>query len=177
MTPYVAALSRAMTALGAREDAIFIGQAVAYPGTAMYQTLAGVPLAKRHELPVFENTQMGLSTGLALGGMLPISIYPRMNFLLEATGQLVNHLDRLAGYSHGEWRPRVIIRTAIPYSRPMNPGIQHLGDFTAALRLLLRTVRVIELDTADEVEPAYAAAATARDSTILVERAELYARA
>ena len=174
MNPYVLALTQAMTTLGQREDAIFVGQATRFPGTAMFQTLIDVPMEQRVEFPVAENTQLGVSTGLALAGLLPISIFPRMNFLLEAMGQLVNHLDRLHGYSHGEWRPRVIIRTAVPYSKPMNPGLQHLGDFCAGLRMMLRTVRVVELTVAANIVPAYLAAAEARDSTILVERMEMY---
>ena len=38
---------------------------------------------------------MGLSLGLALQGFVPVSIYPRIDFLLSATNQLVNHLDKI----------------------------------------------------------------------------------
>ena len=46
------------------------------------------------ELPVAEEMQMGMSFGMSLDGTIPISIYPRWNFLLCAINQLVNHLDK-----------------------------------------------------------------------------------
>lgn len=170
---YFSALCAAMEMLSEHPRAVFLGQAVAYPGTAMSRTLLGVPLEKKLELPVFENTQMGMSIGMALAGDLPISIYPRFNFLLEATSQLVQHLDKLPLYS--AYRPRVIIRTAVATPVPLDPGPQHLGDFTDAFRLMLQTVRVVRLDEADQVVPEYRAAMERDGSTLLVERTELYA--
>jgi pyruvate/2-oxoglutarate/acetoin dehydrogenase E1 component len=173
VNPYRAALCAAMAELGQRDNAVFLGQAVRYPGTAMYGTLGDVPMEKRIEMPVAENFQLGLSTGLALCGFLPVSIFPRINFLLEAMSQLIQHLDALPLYGNG-YRPRVLIRTAIAHDRPMDPGIQHLGNFAPAIRMLCRTIRVVELDHAEEIVPAYRAAAEADHSTILAERAALY---
>ena len=66
---YGAELKRAMTWLGEKPNTIFIGQSVGAPGTAMTGTLAGVPKEKLLELPVFEDVQMGMSTGFALAGL------------------------------------------------------------------------------------------------------------
>ncbi len=66
ISKYGAELRRAMTWLGEKPDTLFLGQAVKYPGTAMSGTLHGVHTNRLIELPVFEDTQMGLSTGLAL---------------------------------------------------------------------------------------------------------------
>jgi pyruvate/2-oxoglutarate/acetoin dehydrogenase E1 component len=125
---------------------------------------------------VFENTQLGMSTGLALGGDLPVSVYPRINFLLCAMDALVLHLDALPIYSHDGYQPRVIIRTAIANPVPLDPGAQHLdpGTYVDALRSLLRTVTVVTLDSPGAVLPAYRAALERPLSTILVERAALY---
>ena len=43
---YFDELTKAMSWLGSQEDTIFVGQAVEYPGTAMFNTLKSVPAAK-----------------------------------------------------------------------------------------------------------------------------------
>ena len=48
------------------------GQAVGYAGTAMFNTLKDVNPDQRIELPVAEEFQMGVTTGLALQGYLPV---------------------------------------------------------------------------------------------------------
>ena len=100
---------------------VFIGQAVEVPGTAMSNTVKDIPIARRIELPVAEELQMGMSIGLALQGQVPVSIYPRWNFLLLAANQLVNHLDKIGVMSNGGYQPRVIIRTSIGSQRPLHP--------------------------------------------------------
>lgn len=173
MLNYRAALIQAMTELGRREDAIFLGQAVAYPGTGMTSTFSGVPADKLLELPVFENTQMGMSIGLAMAGYLPITIYPRHNFLICAMDQLVNHLDKLPEMGAGN--PKVIIRTAVPWPRPMDPGPQHKDDLTLVFKMALRNVNIVDLDIdGEQVLEEYHAAAQRDGSTILIEHARLY---
>ena len=80
-----------MNWLAEKEDTVFLGQAVACAGTAMSNTLKDIPDRRKVELPVDEDMQMGMTNGLALQGKLPVSIFPRWNFLLLATNQLVNH--------------------------------------------------------------------------------------
>ena len=46
-------------------------------------------------MPVFEDVQMGMATGLALLGFVPITCYPRFDFLILSMNQLVNHLDKI----------------------------------------------------------------------------------
>lgn len=169
---YLDELRTAMTSLADDPRAIFLGQAVAFPGTAMTETLSGVPREKLLELPVFENTQLGMSTGLALDGWLPVSIFPRWNFLICAADQLVNHLDKLPIYAGVT--PRVIIRVASATPVPLDPGPQHLGDFSVAFRMMLKTVKIIQLDASWKILPAYKEAVTRDGSTILVEYPELY---
>ncbi len=130
---YLDALTEAMTRLGQRDDAIFLGQAVAFPGTAMTQTFAGVPREKLTEVPVFENTQLGLATGLSLAGALPICVFPRINFLLCAMDQLLLHLDALSRYS--AYCPKVILRTASPTAVPLDPGERLEHDRRGSLQL------------------------------------------
>lgn len=173
---YFSELARAMTALGLDSRTVFLGQAVQFPGTAMFGTLERVPMEKRIELPVAEEMQMGMSVGLALAGFVPVSIYPRFNFLLCAVNQLVNHLDKLIDMSAGGYRPRVIVRTAVGSIRPLDPQHQHRGNYTAAFQNLLTTVAVVELTHPDEIVPAYLHALMRADghSTLMIEHADFY---
>lgn len=174
MSAYFNQLSLAMKLLAEDHRAVFMGQAVACAGTAMSRTLEGVSKDQLVELPVAEDMQMGLAIGAALNGWLPVTIYPRWNFLLLAASQLVLHLDKLPLYSRGGFTPRVIVRTAIATPTPLDPGPQHLGDYTEAFRGILDTVKVVRLDHADRIVPEYLAAAARTGSTILVERTEFY---
>lgn len=163
-----------MTWLSEKPETIFLGQAVEYPGTGMSNTLTDVPKNKKIEMPVCEDLQMGITNGLALTGKIPVSIYPRWNFLLLATNQLVNHLDKFISMS--EYRPKVIIRTAIGSERPLHPQHQHVGDFTESFSSMLKNVEVIRVDEPNEIFPAYEKAYTREDgkSTLIVEWGDYY---
>ena len=105
-------LKRAMNWLGEQDDTIFLGQAVCYAGTGCYESLTEVPADKKMEFPVAENFQIGVSTGLALNGFVPISVVPRWNFLLCSVDQIVNHLDKMM-LMNRHCQPKVIIRVAV----------------------------------------------------------------
>jgi pyruvate/2-oxoglutarate/acetoin dehydrogenase E1 component len=172
VTAYFEALVQAMTACAAHPRAVFLGQSVVAGGTAMARTLAHLPESQRLELPVFEDCQMGVSTGIALAGGLPITCYPRINFLLLAVNQLVLHLDRLPLYS--DYRPKVLVRTAVAHNQPMDPGPQHVGDFDS-LDGMLETVTVHRLWTPDDVTRAYERALEpGSGSHLLIEYLERY---
>lgn len=153
---------------------MFIGQAVEYAGTAMTNTLKDVSKEQLLELPVFEDTQMGMTLGLALAGFIPVSIYPRWNFLICATNQLVNHVDKITMMS--DFKPRIIIRTSIGSERPLHPQHQHVGDYTNAFRLMCQNVDVIRLEEPEDIIPAYAKAYERKDgkATVLVEYGDYY---
>lgn len=169
---YFEELKRSMEYLNKFENTIFLGQAVEYPGTGMSNTLKDCDKAKLLEMPVIEESQMGISIGLSLAGFNPISIYPRWNFLLLATNQIVNHLDKISLYS--DYKPKVIIRTSIGSERPLHPQHQHVGDFTDAFRLMLKTVKVVRLDEPEQIFEEYVKAYEADHSTILVEWGDYY---
>jgi pyruvate/2-oxoglutarate/acetoin dehydrogenase E1 component len=176
MGVYYNELCRSMKYLAQNERTVFLGQAVAAAGTAMTTTLVDVPYHKRIELPVAEEMQMGMSIGLSLAGYIPVSFYPRWNFLLLATNQLIGHLDKLPRMSQGGYLPKVIIRTSIGSERPLHPQCQHVGDYTAAFRLMLTTVEIIRLDEPEDIFPAYQKALARTDgrSTVLVEHGDYY---
>ena len=169
---YYDELCKAMEMLAEHPRSIFLGQAVEDEGTGMTRSFAKVPRDKLLELPVFEDTQLGMSIGLSLAGELPISVYPRINFLLLAVNQLVLHLDRLPLYSG--WKPKVIIRTAVATPEPLDPGPQHLGDFSDGLYRMLKTVEIVKLVHTSQIVPNYKYALERNSSTILVEYVNLY---
>ena len=173
---YFDELKRSMEYLAEDPDTVFLGQAVACPGTAMSNTLKEISNDRKVELPVDEDMQMGMTNGLALQGKLPVSIFPRWNFILLATNQLVNHLDKISDMSDGGYLPKVIIRTSIGSERPLHPGHQHIGDYTEAYRSMLHNVEVIRLEEPEEIYPAYEKAHNRMDgkSTILVEYGDFY---
>ena len=115
---YFEELKKSMNYLAKDERTIFLGQAVKAPGTAMSNTFKGINSNKLIELPVAEEMQMGMSNGLAINGLIPVSIFPRWNFLLLAMNQLINHLDKIKLMSNDSYKTKVIVRTGIVSERP-----------------------------------------------------------
>ena len=173
---YFDELKRSMDYLAADPRTLFLGQAVACAGTAMSNTLKDVPPDRLIELPVDEEMQMGMANGLAVAGHVPVSVFPRWNFLLLAVNQIVNHLDKFEDMSNGGYKPKVIIRTGIGSERPLHPQHQHIGDFTDAFRLMCKRIEVIRLDEPEDIFPAYQKALEREDgkSTIVVEWGDYY---
>lgn len=162
-------LKEAMNWIGAQDRVMILGQAVCYAGTGCYESITEVPADKKMEFPVAENFQIGVSTGMAINGMVPVSVVPRWNFLLCATDQIVNHLDKMALMSEGRCNPKVIIRVAKGSEKPVDPQDQHKGNFTEAFRLMCKNIDIIELHNPEDILPAYQAAYISNRSTILVE--------
>ena len=173
---YFDELKRSMEFLASDPRTVFIGQAVAFPGTAMSNTLMGVPKEKLVELPVAEEMQMGMSLGMGLNRLIPVTIFPRWNFLLLAINQLVNHVDKVRVMSNGGYDPKIIIRTGIGSERPLHPQHQHIGDFTDAIKKMCTTIEVIRLKEPEDIFPAYEKSLLRDDgrNTILVEYGDYY---
>lgn len=168
---YFDELTRAMAMLAADEQTLFVGQGVRWDNNAQFRTLVDVPEEKRIELPVIEDFQMGYCIGLALQGYLPVSVYPRWDFLILAANQLVNHLDKLP---YTSFRGRVIVRVGVGAKYPLDSGRQHTNDYSAAFRLMLKTVEVIELNSKFDVMKGYEHAQRSHRSCIVVERQDLF---
>ena len=168
---YFDELKKSMNYLAASEKTIFIGQAVEVPGTSMTNTLKEINPKKLLELPVAEEMQMGITTGLALDGNIPVSIFPRWNFLLLAMNQLINHLDKVNIMSNNGFKTKAIIRTGVGSQRPLHPQYQHIGDFTDMVRKMCSSLDVIQLNEPEDIFPSYEKALNRDDgrSTILVE--------
>lgn len=165
-----------MEYLALNKKTIFLGQAVKVPGTAMSNTLNNVKQNKLLELPVAEEMQMGVTIGMIMNGFIPISIYPRWNFLLLAVNQLVNHLDKLNEMTNKYYKSKAIIRTSVGSIRPLNPQSQHTGDFSRPIQMLTKNINLVKLKEPDQIFPAYKKALERKDniSTIIVEYGDYY---
>jgi len=172
---YSQELIKAMSLLAENPKTFFIGQAVEYEGTGLYESVKHIPSEKRLELPVAEYFQTGLANGMAIEGMIPISLYPRWNFLLMGVDQIVNHLDKFVTMSNGKCKPKVIIRIAVGSEYPVDPQCQHKGNFTEAFRSMTKNINIVELIRPTDIIPAYEKALNRDDgiSTILVEYGDL----
>jgi len=115
-----------------------------------------------------------MSIGLSLEGYIPVSIYPRIDFLIIAINQLVNHLDKIEKMSCGQFKPKVIIRTAIGSTKPLNAGLQHTSDYTEALKYMVKNIDIVKLVKVKDIVPAYKKALKSEKSTLLIEIVDLY---
>jgi pyruvate/2-oxoglutarate/acetoin dehydrogenase E1 component len=94
-------------------------------GHQMYGTLKGCEKSCI-ETPIAENLMVGLAMGMSLEGYYPVVCFERSNFLLPA-------LDAMPRMAKNFDFP-VLLRVIIPTNTPLNPGIQHLGDFTDIIK-------------------------------------------
>ena len=167
-------LVRSMEWLSEKDNTIFLGQSVSYSGNAIFNTLKTLPEEKRLELPVFEEIQMGISTGMALEGYIPISCYPRFDFLLRAMDSLVNHLDKFQFMTEYNWKPKVILRTSIGSTNPLNGGVQHTQNYIEPFRQILKEVNVVMLDEPKHIFTEFKKAYDRDSSTLLIEHGDYY---
>ena len=165
-----------MNYLAKNERTIFLGQAVKVPGTSMSNTFKEINPNKLIELPVAEEMQMGIANGLAINGLIPVSVFPRWNFLLLAINQLINHLDKIKLMSNDGYKTKVIIRTGIGSEKPLHPQYQHVGDFTDAVKKMCTNIEIIKLNEVKDIFPSYKKALEREDgkSTIVVEYGGYY---
>lgn len=176
MSDYLDAVKQSMQWLGLQPDVVMLGQGIGHKvgGTFMSKTLDLVPQEKKLEFPVAESFQLQFSIGLALGGYIPISIYPRFNFLLLATSDIINMLDKMNTMDK-ECNPKVIIRTAVGLNKPgMDPQAQHKGDFTYLFLDYTQNIRIYNVRTPLEVKGAYEEAYHQSGSSLIIEHGNLY---
>ena len=176
MTSYKEELTRSMDYLGAKNNSVFIGQAVSYEGTGMSKSFNNISISKLIELPVEEEFQLGLAIGMSFNNLIPICIYPRWNFLLLAVNQLVNHLDKVQELNGVNSASKVIIRTAVGSESPMYPGPQHIGDFTEAFKLMFKNISIHKLVSKNDIFETYRQAYERNDgvSSLIIALSDKY---
>lgn len=165
-------LTKAMTYLGDTPETIFIGQQIVYAGNPMSTTLTGVDKNKMIELPVMEETQMGMSLGLAITGRTVVSFYPRWDFIISATNQLVNHLDKFELMT-GK-KVNILIRLGKGSDTPLDPGHQHKGNYFDEFKSICKNITFHNLTEASHIFDTYKNALKDGGIHVLVEYPELY---
>ena len=115
---------------------------------------------------------MGFCIGLALRGVLPVSMYPRANFAILACNQMVNHLDKWKKMCKEDIK--VIIKIAVGSSYPMDPGEQHKANYAEAFKSMCESIEVYDLIYPHQINSAYERALKGTGSSILIEHADLY---
>ena len=171
---YKDSLTNVMTKLGEMDNTVFLGQQILFPGNPMSGTLINVPKEKMIELPVMEDSQMGMSLGMAMTGKFVITFYPRWDFLICAANQLVNHVDKIELMSNGQWKPNIIIRVAKGSEIPLNPGPQHRGNYFNEFQSITQTIKFFDCVTVDDIENAYNHAINEGGITLINEYPEKY---
>lgn len=173
---YFDELKRTMEWMAKHPKTLFVGQTVAGPGTFMFQTLRDLPKEKTWEMPINESFQMQFTIGLALAGYIPISVYPRQNFLLLATADMVNMLDKIPAISSNQQIPHIIIRVAAGPYKPVHPGHQHVGNYAEGFRKMFSWIDVVEIEEPEDIFPAYQHALEREDpkATIIIEQGNYY---
>ena len=171
---YKEEVQRCMNLFAEQSNSIFIGQAVEYKGTALTHQVKNFDSYKLLELPVAEDMQAGFALGLALEGYLPISLYPRMNFIILAMNQIINHLDKWEAMSCGMSKPKVIMKAVAGSQYPLDPGHQHRANYTQAFKSMVTNIDVVELLYPEQVFPAYQKALDTNKSTLIIEHGDFY---
>jgi pyruvate/2-oxoglutarate/acetoin dehydrogenase E1 component len=171
-SPYKDALTNAMTELAKLDNTIFIGQQIVYAGNPMSTTLGEVPKEKMIEVPVMEETQMGMTLGLAITGKQVVSFYPRWDFIVSAANQLINHVDKFEVMTGKKLN--IIIRLGKGSDKPLDPGHQHKGNYLEEFKSLCKNIEFHDLKTPTDIELAYKYATKEGGIHVLVEYPELY---
>lgn len=171
---YLEEIKRSMKLL-IDNDYYVIGQNTRFGGTSMFHTTKDFPDNRKIELPVMEEVQAGICTGMSLEGFKVLSIYPRFDFFILALNQIINHLDKAEEMSDGQFKPKVIFRVCVGSVGPLMPGPQHIQNYTEAIKRMVTNIEVKELLKADDVYPAYEEAIYDNGkSYILIEHSDLY---
>ena len=167
-------IKKSMHMLSKNPKTIFLGQSVEVPGNLLFKSLENIVIQKKIELPVFEETQMGLAVGLSLNGFIPVTCYPRFDFFILSMNQTINHLDKMNQISSGEFNPFVIIRVLVGGKKGIDAGPQHTGNYTSAMRKMLKFIKVIELKNSNQIYKSYEKCIAKKESTLFVEYSDFY---
>jgi len=170
--PYQSALTEAMTYLGQQDNIVFIGQQIVYAGNPMSTTLGNVSKDKMIEVPVMEETQMGMTLGIAMTGKTVITFYPRWDFILLAVNQLVNHIDKyklMTGKT-----ANILIRLGKGSDKPLDPGHQHKGNYLEEFKSMCPNIKFHDLTDHNQIVDVYKTAYNEGGVHILVEYPEMY---
>jgi hypothetical protein len=111
---------------------------------------------------------------MAMADKFVITFYPRWDFLVCATNQLVNHVDKIGLMSQGKWQPNMIIRLGKGSDKPLDPGHQHRGNYINEFIDMCPNINFYNLTKWDDIELIYKNSYLAGGIHVIVEYPELY---
>ena len=88
--------------------------------------------------------------------------------------QTINHLDKLYQISSNEFNPFVIIRVLVGGKKGINAGPQHTGNYTSAMKKMVKFLNVVELKSSAQIYKSYKNCISKKKSTLFVEYSDLY---
>ena len=167
-------IKKAMIFLAEDPKSLFIGYGIGEGTNKGGGFFSDVSEDRLIETPVAEGLMLSLAIGLSLEGYKPVVFYERLDFIMNAMDALVNHLDKIAKISKGEFMPKVIIRCVLGGKEdPFFSGDTHTTDYTEALRHLVKFY-VVKLNSPDEIEGIYKLAYETNKSCIIIEEKDMY---
>lgn len=132
---FAAAVRAAMAQEMERDDSVFAyGEGINDPGGFFGTTdglVAEFGAARCFDVPNSEEALVGFGLGAALGGLRPVFVNLRVEFLLLAMNQLVNHVAKWPAM-HGR-APAIPLTIRAMVGRGWGQGAQHSGSYAAML--------------------------------------------
>jgi pyruvate/2-oxoglutarate/acetoin dehydrogenase E1 component len=170
---YKTEIKSSMEYLSNDPNCLFIGYGLKY-GSKGGGHLKDVDSSKIIETPVAENLMLSMAIGLSLEGFLPVVIYERFDFIMNAMDALVNHLDKISLISKNEFNPKVIIRCIVGSKTvPFFTGVTHTQDFSDSIQQMI-DIPVYKLLESDKIDSIYKKCYYSKKSSIIVEYKDLY---
>jgi len=126
---------------------------------------------RNFDMPLSEDAMTGVGIGAALGGLRPIYVHQRMDFLLLCMNQLVNMSAKLRYMSSGEHSVPMVVRAAI--GRSWGQGAQHSQSFHSYF-MHVPGIKVIAPTTPHDAKGALIASIRDNNPVIFVEHRMLY---
>lgn len=130
---YREAIKEALTQLMENDRRVFIMGEGVDDAAGIFGTTKGLHLRfgrKRViDTPIAENGMMGVAIGAALGGMRPIVVHQRMDFLPLCMDQIINHLSKWKYMFGGKINVPLTVRSII--GRGWGSGAQHSQSLQA----------------------------------------------
>lgn len=108
---------------------VFLGENVINSGR-IYGTLDKVSTKSCIEMPVAENLIAGCGIGLAIAGYLPVVVFQRMDFMLIAADQIINHAALIPKMCPGVKLPILFVTFKATLKDKFYAGLQHTKDLS-----------------------------------------------
>lgn len=172
---YREAIREALMLTMKRDSSVFImGEGVDDP-SGIFGTTTGLNRIfgsdRVFDTPIAENTMTGIALGAAISGMKPVIIHMRMDFLLLAMDQIVNHISKWSYMFGGKLKVPLVIRSII--GRGWGSAGQH-SQSLQALFLHIPGLKVVMPATPYDAKGLLIASIEDKAPVIFIEHRLLY---